>query len=192
MFNSGFKNTISLYGLTLCDSVLVESKYGKYDYNDNSFTCKLGLYIEKRDYLKVFVVMDTSKSLIFESDLIWKNIPLPKVVLPGDVSDTISYQTLQVLKSLKIKKDNLFVNDIVFKIQSFQVTVEIDDRIESFMSYSSEFTDEQKKAFSELKNGSFFYIENIMIKDPSGLVRESEILKFYVKKTLSETCPSKR
>ena len=164
------------------DSVLIESKYGIFNYNKQRFVGNINSPEEKKDYIKIFSIKDTSKLLIFESNLIWKNIPLPKVYLPGTVSDTLNCDLLHHLNSLRLNTNNLYVGDVVYKIKSFNITLEINGKLETLESNSAKFTKEQKQAFSKLENGAFFYVENIKIQDPTGLIRESEILKIYISK----------
>ncbi|MFT5053513.1 MAG: gliding motility-associated protein GldM [Oceanospirillaceae bacterium] len=108
-----------------------------------------------------------------------KRVPDPEAYCAGQTDGLISKNKLAAAGAV-IPKMNNFDFDLVFRVTSFEITMNIGGDLITTTANGNRFTDGMKGKIKALKSGSRVYIENIKAVGPDGVPRKLKPIGFRI------------
>lgn len=108
-----------------------------------------------------------------------KRVPDPEAYCAGQTDGLISKNKLAAAGAV-IPKMNNFDFDLVFRVTSFEITMNIGGDLITTTANGNRFTDGMKGKIKGLKSGSRVYIENIKAVGPDGVPRKLKPIGFRI------------
>jgi gliding motility-associated protein GldM len=108
-----------------------------------------------------------------------KRVPDPEAYCAGQTDGLISKNKLAAAGAV-IPKMNNFDFDLVFRVTSFEITMNIGGDLITTSATGNRFTDGMKGKIKALKSGSRVYIENIKAVGPDGVPRKLKPIGFRI------------
>jgi hypothetical protein len=138
-------------------------------FDDNNIkTCILR--VASRDTVGDTIVVDSVPFAV-------KLIPAPEILIASKSGGLITKDKLLAGDSLIVILRGCYLNTR-WKVVSFTVSFYRDGFLFEFKSKDNKLTDEQKSAVSRLGVSTIVRFEDILVQDPSGVIRRQPTLKF--------------
>jgi hypothetical protein len=121
--------------------------------------------------LSLYVKSGRREKLIGEKKIRVKRIPDPTAFVAGLKDGFVKRSALLAAPFVVCKLEN-FDFDLVLKVRSFVLSVNVAGEYKSYLSTGNAFSMDQLLAISKLKNNSKIYFEDIKVVAPDGSIRK--------------------